>query len=58
MPDSLLRGKCPYADCARIILFHEESTVGHPGACPDCLRRFRITEKTADGKVTLSADRR
>jgi len=57
MPDALLRGKCPYTDCARIILFHEESAVGHPGACPDCLRRFRIAQK-AEGTVKLSAERR
>ena len=57
MPDLLLRGKCPFGDCGRVILFHEEAEVGHPGVCPDCLRRYRISER-ANGMMTLRADPR
>jgi hypothetical protein len=57
MPDLLFRGKCPFGDCGRVILFHEEAEVGHPGVCPDCLRRYRITER-ANGMMTLRADPR
>jgi hypothetical protein len=57
MPDQLLRGKCPYGDCGRMILFHDDTEVGHPGVCPDCLRRYRISE-LGTGTVTLRPDPR
>jgi hypothetical protein len=40
-----------------MILFHEDTEVGHPGVCPDCLRRYRISE-LATGTVTLRPDPR
>jgi hypothetical protein len=57
MPDSMIRGKCPFGDCGRMILFHEDVKVKHPGVCPDCLRRYRVAKINASKKkATLTAD--
>ncbi len=57
MADDLFRGNCPYGDCERIILFHEDVQPNQPGVCYDCYRKYRV--KTIDKpnkRVTLKPD--